>query len=313
MPSWFSRKSSHIHDRIDAADIARYGRVQILGYELSGEPGPLAAFDTLEPLRSALFGSETDTHAAVGELHRHASQGPWEAVGAWKFAADFVMDADTVRSLTDAGLLALDRMQITNLAIHLNGGDSDRYQELTGHPPANDGFFGPPVFDSPFGPTREFYFDRARTNAAARDPTRLSSASGVIPGPLPAPSSWFWDFGMLILRGPLLVGPDCRFEASLVHAAAAAAKDVDHALFADGIRAAINAERNDRFTGWTWIGAARFVEDYLDPALTAGPTHIALIDGGLAELEAMVGRSFPAETLSFVEFQRLDAARSAHE
>lgn len=105
-------------------------------------------FEALDPLRRPLY-SEPDGDQRVGEeLRRHAAKGKWEAIGAWQFGRDFVQDDDLERELTDIALLTLDSMHIGNLSIHLPRMDVQRFEELTGAPAPNNGFFGPPVFDT---------------------------------------------------------------------------------------------------------------------------------------------------------------------
>lgn len=302
---WLSRSSVPV-DLVTPAAFAQYGRVQLLGPELSGVRDADAALAALAPLRERLYRDARSDAQVADEIRRHMRQGEWEAVGAWRFVDDFVADAALAAEADDAALLALARMRITNLAVHLPLRLLGRFRELTSQDPPNDGFFGPPVFDSAFGPSRRYYFDSAVAAAAARSPTRVPSRPGVPPGPLDDALGSLWDFGMLVLRGPLLVGQDARFEPSTVRAAVAAATDVDHELLADALRVALGEQRTD-FNGWAWLGAARFVEDYLDPRLTASPAHAALADEGLRQLteRGLLGLAMPLETLSEFECSRL--------
>jgi len=162
--------------------IADFGRFEVLGTERSGVTD---GYRLVEPLTTLLFSYEGPGEpAVVEELRRHASKGAWEAVGAWKVARNCLRDPDAASDVIDAGLLALAGMRMTNLAIHLAPIDEPRFVELTGGPPPNDGFFGPPVFDSSYGPSRQYYFDHALSTAASRVVQRLPSSPGVEPGPV---------------------------------------------------------------------------------------------------------------------------------
>jgi hypothetical protein len=302
---WFSRIPK---DLVTSGDLARYGRFQLLGAELSGVADYIAVSALLDPLRNEIYGGDPQAKLrATEEIRRHAQQGEWEAVGAWKFSRDAVPDADLERDMTDAALLALARMRMTNLAIHLGPAHLRRYEELTTEPAPNDGFFGPPVFDSNFGPTRQYYFDHAISAAAARNPSRLASHPGVAPGPIEDAARSMWDFGSLVLRGPLLVSPEIQFEPSVVRRAVAAATDVDHGLFADALHADLDGKKGEGFTGWYFMGAARFLEDYLAPELTGTPVHAAFADAGLQELttSGWLGRTVCVDVLSPFERERL--------
>jgi hypothetical protein len=140
-------------DLVDSGLIADFGRVWLLKDE-SGLDGS-AIFAALDPLRRPLYYQSNGDLQVAEELRRHAAKGEWETIGAWQFARDFVQDQGLERELTDLALLTLDRMRITNLGIHLPAMDQQRFEELTGGPPPNDGFFGPPVFNSHFGLRRE--------------------------------------------------------------------------------------------------------------------------------------------------------------
>jgi hypothetical protein len=303
----FFRKSRAAPDLVTSEALARYGRIDFLGWEAAGEHGPVFTTDIVGPLfheATLNMGGGPTMDRVIAELRRHVTAGPWEAVGAWRFARDFVPEARG-QEFVDAGLRALNEMRITNLSIHLAPREMPRYRELFG-PPPHDGFFGPPVFDSNYGPTRAYYFDAARAAGAKRHPSRLPSAPGVPPGPLDDVD--LWDFGMLVARGPLLVSQDERFEPALVSKAVAAATNVDHDQFAAALLAhVVERDSNDSFpSGWRWLGSARFVEDYLEPDLAGSPHHVALIDGGLRQLmNGFIGISFPIETLSAIERDRL--------
>jgi len=284
----------------------------MFGPELSGVVDSGAALALLEPLRSRLYTDAGGDRLVGEELRRHSQDGEWEAVGAWKFASNFVSDPAIEAELTDSGLLAVARMRVTNLSIHLGGDDLRRFEELTGGPAPFDGFFGPPTFDTPLGPSRRFFLDEALAAASARDPQRVRSRAGVAPEHLQDLPRSLWDFGMLVLRGPLLVAPELRFEPATVRPVVAAATDVDHLLFAEAVRAGLAEEDAGIFNGWSYAGAGRFIEDYLDPALTAGDVHAQLVDAGLRQLLArgMVGLDVSPEVLSPFESRRLAALRS---
>lgn len=301
---WLSRTPA---DLITPGALAQYGRFQFLGPELSGVADHTAAWALLEPLREGLYSDPQTKQRAIAEIRRHAQQGEWEAVGAWKCAFDMVPDADLEADMTDAALLALAGMRITNLAIHLGPDHLRRFEELTSEPAPNDGFFGPPVFDSNFGPTRQYYFDQAIAAAAARTPERIPNRPGVQPGQLGDAARGLWDFGMLVLRGPLLVNPDIRFEPSTVRSAVKAAKDVDHGLFCEQVSVLLAEQARESFNGWAFMGAARFLEDYLDPELTGSAVHTKLVDAGLEQLAAtgILGVGMTVDVLSRFERERL--------
>jgi hypothetical protein len=142
---------------VDSSLLADFGRAWLLGDQNSLDR--MKTFDALNPLREPIYHEPDGDLRAAEELRRHAARGEWEAIGAWQFATDFVRDEDLERELTDLALLTLMKMRITNLRIHLPFGVMGRYEELTSGPVPDDGFYGPPVFDSHFGPSRE---DRER-------------------------------------------------------------------------------------------------------------------------------------------------------
>jgi hypothetical protein len=139
-------------DRVEPGAVADFGRVWLLKEESGLDP--MTALEALDPIRKPIYHEPDGTRLAAEELRRHAARGEWEAIGAWQFADDFVDDEELKRELTDLALLTLAKMQITNLAIHIPYGALPRYEELTGGRPPHDGFFGPPAFDSHFGPSR---------------------------------------------------------------------------------------------------------------------------------------------------------------
>ena len=304
MPFW-NRKTA-LADTISSDDLANWGRRQLLG-EMSGID-PMTAYGLIEPLSMETYmQGGKGVAGVVEELRRHVGHGEWEAVGAWKFARDFLGEPADADEFIDAGLLAVDHMRITNLAIHLAPIDLPRYEELTGHAPPNDGFFGPPVFDSDFGPSRQFYFDSALAAAASRRIVRLPSSAGVQPGSLDGVASSMWDLGLLIFRGPLVVNQDSSFEPNVVRSAAKAATNVDHGIFARSLAECLNPK--DQYVGsyWGFLGAGRFVEDYLDESLGGSPAHVELVDGGLNGLTSagLLGLAVSVDVLSPLERDRL--------
>jgi hypothetical protein len=163
------------------------------------------------------------------------------------------------------------------------------------------------VFDSHFGPTRQYYYDHAIAAAAARTPQRIRSSPAVEPTAVGDAVRGLWDFGMLVLRGPLLVNPDVRFEPSTVRAAVAAATDVDHRLFCEQMSVLLAEQAQEGFNGWSYMGSARFLEDYLDSGLGATPLHAGLVDAGLEQLAGIgaLGVTVTADVLSAFERARL--------
>ena len=268
-------------DRISSEQLADFGRYEFLGEQASGIKSA-DALGLVRALAEPVWTSEPNARAsAVAELSRHADRGEWETVGAWKFVREFLDDALDTRALIDGGLAAVTRMRVTNLSIHLSVSDSARYRELTSGPVPNDGFFGPPVFDSHFGPSRQFYLDSAVAAAARRSIARLPHAPGVRPGPVTDAARSLWDFGQVIYRGPLVVNPDIAFEPSAVRHAVIAATNVDHVLFMNAVAAAVTDPANYLLEGYAAIGAARFAEDYLAAEALSAPGYQRLLDAGL--------------------------------
>jgi muconolactone delta-isomerase len=138
-------------DQVDSRVVADFGRFWLLKEE-SGLDST-RALQQMGPLRQLHFQPDGDRRTAE-ELRRHAAKGEWEAIGAWQFSSDFVQDDELELELTDLALFALMKMRITNLAIHLPFASIPRYEELTGGPAPDDKFWGPPAFDSHFGPSR---------------------------------------------------------------------------------------------------------------------------------------------------------------
>jgi hypothetical protein len=294
-------------DLITHEDLAAVGRLRILGPDLSG-------VDDEMPLVSALIYQSFPADGpgcaqVVDELRRHAEKGEWEKVGAWRYARFYLPDEAGAADLIDEGLLALRRMRITNLAMQLAPIDIDRYMELTGEPPANDGFVGAPTFESHFGPTRQYYFDQAIRSAASRTITRLPFAAGVPPGPLESAIQSMWSFGLLIYRGPQLIDPSIAFEPSVVRPAVVAASGVDHQLFAERLVDGVLQSHATHYWPWTSLGAARFIEDYLAPDVADSESCLRAIDDGLIQLiqRGDLGLNMPPALLTPRQLERLAA------
>lgn len=306
MPLFRSRSQQPV-DRITSEDLAQFGRYEFLGADQSGVPSS-GAYDLISGLNELVFTqSPTDRAQLVVELHRHAEKGEWEKVGAWKYVREFLDAAPDTQDLIDGGLLAISRMRVTNLGIHLAPIDTQRYVELTGALTPNDGFFGPPVFDSNYGPTRQYYFDHAISTAAARRITRLESAPGVEPGDVTDAAKATWDFGLLVYRGPLVVNPDIRFEPSVTRPLIAAAAGVDHSLFAERLADAVLDASSYTYGPWSSIGGARFIEEFLDPLAVHTTGYARLLNSGVALLRDgnLIGNLFPRELLTPTQQDRL--------
>jgi hypothetical protein len=303
MPFW-NRKPV---DRISSQALADFGRFEFVGAEQSGID-PSNAFGLISNLNELVYtSSPADRAEVIAELHRHAEKGEWEKVGAWKYVREFLSAEPDTQDLIDGSLMAICRMRVTNLAIHLAPIDRPRYVELTGAPPPNDGFFGPPVFDSNFGPTRQYYFDHAIAAAAARNITRLQCTAGVEPGPVEDAARAMWDFGLLVYRGPLVVNPDIAFEPNVIRPAVVAASGVDHSIFADRLAEAALDASSPTYGVWSSIGGARFIEDYLDFSAVNTTGYSRLLDSGLTLLTDMgaLGVSIAPEMLTPRQRDRL--------
>jgi hypothetical protein len=286
-------------DRITSEDLAAFGRWEFLKEQSGVEAS--SVYGLIAPLNELVFTqSPADRAILVSELHRHAEKGSWEKVGAWKYVREFLDQAADTQTLIDAGLLAVHEMHVTNLRNHLAPIDTPRYEELTGGPVPHDGFVGPPVFNSSFGPTQSYYFDNALTVAAARMPTRVQSTAGVEPGPVDDASKAMWDFGLLVHRGPLVVSPDIAFEPSVLRPAIQAAMEVDHARFAELVTEKVMDRSSYIWGAWSTLGAARFFEEFLDPSTLETPAYRAVVTEGVRLLIQgdMVGRDLPLEILT---------------
>ena len=316
--AFFGRRQPAQVDRIRPEDLANFGRFEFLGEEGSGLSREQAVPEYLRQtgvdamIASMVNNDPSQRNAVIAELLRHGEVGEWEKVGAWKFVREFLDDdKEAIQPVIDAGLLALSRMRVTNLSVHLAPIDSPRYTELTGERPPNDGFFGPPVFDSNFGPTRQYYFDHAISTAAARRIARLPSDAGIEPGPLDNAVRAMWDFGLLIYRGPLVVNPDIRFEPNVVRPAVTAASGVDHGLFTDRLADAALDTSGHTHGVWTSLGGTRFVEEYLDPTATDSPGYSRLLDSGINLLlsSGFLGVGMSPELLTARQRERLNELR----
>jgi hypothetical protein len=282
MSFWSSRRRPA--DTITAGQLASYGRYEFLGADQSGiEDGYALIVD----LASRIYGGDPAAHAEVrGELRRHAEQDEWEKVGAWKFAAGYLERDEVVGEMIDGGLLALARMRVANLGFVLPYSDVSRYEELTGGPVPNNKFFGPPVFESEYGPSRQYYVESAVTALARRSITRLGQHPGVhAPGPREA-AECLHNFGLLIHLGPLAVGPSNKIEGIVVQPAVRGASSSDHLDFMQQIAAEMLSDDTRVGGGFGPIGAARFAEDYLSSDVLCSAAYRQLLDKGLRNLIA---------------------------
>lgn len=312
MRSWKREKAPV--DRITSEQLANYGRWEFLK-EQSGIDS-IGVYNLISPLNELIYTqSPADRAALISELHRHAEKGEWERVGAWKYIRNFLDEDKETLPLIDAGLLATHSMRVTNLAIHLAPIDTPRYEQLTGGPVPNDGFFGPPVFDSNYGPTPQYYFDNAITSAAARTPNRVRSLAGVEPGPVDDAARAMWDFGMLVHRGPLVVSPDIAFEPNVVRPAIEAATGVDHAHFVELVAEKVLDKSAYLYGVWSTLGGARFIEEYLDDSTVETPAYARLLEEGVTLLieGGLVGVVLPAEVLTPRTHERLLQLQSARQ
>lgn len=279
---------------VDPAAVADFGRWTLLkensGVNLSEysnmSPQFASGLDIVRPLFDQLYMTDpNDPVGIVRELEHHSQKGVWEAVGAWRFCDEFLDSTPELWShLEDAGIRALAQMNITNLSFNLGIRHADAYRRITGEKPPNDGFFGPPVFNSAYGPSLDFYINAAREAAAARTPLRVQEARGQAPDPTTADlTGALWDFAMLVYRGPA-IAPNIDPEPTLLRPAIEAAYAVDHEQFAKLLLAQVASKSGPDDAKWPALGAARFIEDYLDPRVTGTSAHLELIDLGLAWL-----------------------------
>lgn len=309
------RRDRQPADRITSENLADFGRYEFLKEQSGIDPS--GAYNLISPLNELIFTQNpADRIPLIAELHRHAANGEWEKVGAWKYTREF-MDPVTPETqvFIDEGLRAIQRMQVTNLSIHLSMNDSTSWRDLFGTEPPNDGFFGPPVFNSTYGPTRKYYFDSAIATAAARTPKRVPSARGVEPGDTTEAGKAMWNFGMLVHRGPLVVPPDITFEPNVIRPAVDVATNVDHDMFAERVVAQVLDNSAYLHGIWSTLGAARFIEEFLEPSTISNPVYTQVLDDGLNLLlnERMLDVSFPKETLTprtYERYLQLQAART---
>jgi hypothetical protein len=283
MPFW--KKNPSGSGQITSEQLARFGRYLFLDSKINGSEEPDSLSWVLPLARLIWGGGPASRPKVIGELRRHAAKGEWEKVGAWKFVREFLEEAPDTQDLIDGGLLAIARMRVTNLAINLAPDDTTRYRELVGGPVPNDGFFGPPVFDSGFGRPRQYYLDSAAAEAARRVIARLPHSQGTFPGSVTEAARSMWDFGMLIYRGPLIVHPDSVFEPNVVHKAVTAATGADHTVFMEMITDAIFDPVNylNEHT-WSSLGGIRFAEDYLCPEVLDTQGYRRLLDAAVGHL-----------------------------
>lgn len=312
MPFW--KTSRPAADRITSDQLADFGRYSFLGEEASGIKAA-GSLDLVRPLAEPIWMSGPGAREnALAEIRRHAERGEWEKVGAWKFVREFLDETPETADLIDAGLSAIIRMRVTNLAIHLAPIDRPRYEALAGGPPPNDGFFGPPVFDSNYGPTRQYYLDNAVAAAARRSVTRLPHAPGVAPQGIAEAARAMWDFGMLVYRGPLVVNPDIAFEPNVVRPAVQAARNADHASFINQV-AKVVFDPSGFLDNHIWgsLGAARFAEDYLAPEGTAAPGYHRLLEAAIRHMIKAdePGTVIAPDLLTPLQLERLARLRAA--
>jgi len=300
-------RRAKVESAISSDALASFGRFEVLGATVSGVDNS-DAFSLVEPLLRPIFADPAGGQSLVAEeLRRHASVGDWEAIGAWKVVREFLEDSSEYSDLIDMGLLTIAKMQMTNLAIHLAPIDRPRYEELTGGPPENDGFWGPPVFASDYGPSHQYYLDNAVNSASARVVNRLPNKPGVDSPEVDDAAKCLWDFAQLILRGPLVVNPDIRFEPAVVRPAVQVATDTDHKQFIHRIADYLNSDEGKLLHPWAYMGASRFLEEYLDPILTDSVIHAQLVDAGLhglLEIQAL-DVTVPVQVLTPFERDRL--------
>lgn len=291
---------------ISSEDLATFGRHKFLrpeGVEFSD------SFALVKPLVDVCYPIGGDGYRkALAERHRHADVGDWEKVGAWKFVREFLEADPETLPLIDAGLLAVQRMQVTNLRMCLPLIDVDRYEVVTSGPVPHDGFTGPATFASVAGPSKQHFLDAAVADAAARRIARLPSQPGVVPLSLEDLPVRCWNLGLLIYRGALLVAPEIRDEHEVVAPITARAEQTDHSLFADALAATVlNSSRLDGGLPWPALGAARFIEDYLDPVAIDTHGYRVLLEAAIARLvvSGALGHDVSPDVLTAVQQDQL--------
>jgi hypothetical protein len=230
-------------------ELSDFGRWQFLRDESRVDPAWVQSF-VPRVIAVAVSSLLSDRSALIAELRHHATAGEWERIGAWQVVREFMDETPETLPLIDGGMLALARMRVTNLRHHLAPVDLPHYERVTGTRAPHDGFTGPPVFDSRYGPSRQYYFDEAIAVAAARTPSRIRSSPGVEPGPVDEAAKAMWGFGLLVHRGPRLVSPTIAFEPVVLRPAILAATQVDHLRFAELLVEKTLDERAALDTGW---------------------------------------------------------------
>lgn len=315
----FWGRSRGMPDIISSNQLAEFGRRRFVKY-WTGFSKDEPEFQLVAPLEAVACQSPAGRARAIAELGRHAADGDWQKVGAWKFAWLYLQrDADIAKSieadiaqLIDDGLLTVSRMRVTNLGQHLAKLQASRYRQLTGLDIPDDGFIGPPVFDSNYGHGRQYYLDNAVTAASHRSVTRLQPAPGKVPEPI---STWVVvrmdNLGRLVYRGPLMVEEEHRNEPLLMQDAIAAATGFDHVLFADRLSEAMTAPSSYGDGVWSRLGAARFVEDYLHTDARKTRGYQVLLDSALRLLlkEGLLGFMVAPELLTPIQRTRLEQIR----
>lgn len=285
------------HLLVTSEAVADFGRHSFLKsaseVDMSKYAGPMGvaysgALDIIRPLFDALYLSEgaDSARSVVAELTIHSRAGVWEAFGAWKFCDEFLDTRPELwTDLETAGVLALDQMQVSNLGFQLGMRQANAYVRVTGKQPPNDGFFGPPVFKSSYGPSLDYYVAAAEKANRARRPMRIQEAPGVQPS-IPADAiNGLWDFAQLVFCGPAVIGQNRDSEADILSVVVEAAYGVDHEQFARQLLEAVR-EKDPQGPGWFALGAARLIEDYLDPRVAGTAAHLELLRVGFTWLRA---------------------------
>ena len=298
--------------------LAAYGRHRLLGWEIAGEASPSTDwFARLERWHRPLLAGGAAAEGAVRQLNDLGTRhGAWVAVGAWKVLLEFSTTGEPAivgHPALVACVRAYDEFGVTNLAVYIPPVEMPAYEELTGHRPPMDGFFGAPVFTTSAGPKKADFLNAAARAAESRSPVRLRHATGVEPRGLDdIDMVVLWDFARLVLLGPLLVNVERRNEQAILARLREAVGGTDHGLVAAHLRARL---ASDPDPAWFAAGAARFCEEYLDVSQTNSADHLAILDEGLAFLVrfGLDDGNLSPSCLSPAEVTRLDRLpRSAH-
>jgi hypothetical protein len=293
----------------DAGLLARFGRYRLLGWEPAGEPGPIDDwFERLARWHQPLIAGPPALDSTVDRLNALATaHGGWVAIGAWKLLLDYDSALATAgRDTLAACLRAYDAFGITNLSVHMPPVELSAYVELFDRPPPMDGFFWPAVFSTPHGPQKSHYIDAAAAVAAGRRPQRFAHRPGVAPTQLSKAHFYsLWDYGRILLLGPLLMDEEARHEPAIIHRVRRVADGADHELV---LRAIVEHVESDPDPAWTAVGGARFCEERLDPSLTGSDGHQRLLAAGLDFLErqGLLASSVSPECLSPAEVKGLE-------